>query len=556
MGILVPTDREVLLAAGREALEVGAWATAEESFRAAVDLDESADALMGLADALWWLGKTNEAIFQRERAFAAFLRETNPTSAASAALWLCIDYRQQVGNAAASAGWLARFARLVEEFELGPLRGWLLVIQALASDDPVADEDWARQAHQHARASGDLDLELCAASQVGSALVRQGRVPEGVTWLDESMAGSLSGEGAAPDTVVWTSCNMIVSCARGAQFERAVQWVRAAEAFTRRYGCPYLYSECRTSYGGVLAAVGDWPQAERELQAAIELSRDAIPVHHRRALATLAELRVAQGRIEEAECLVAGLEDSEAATPVWARIHLMRGRPALAAATLRRRLAHLGEGQLDSALLLELLGEAEIEQGERQSAAERGQRLDALGNSSGCLIAAARGRRLWGRALAASGLAAEAAGHLEAALTTFVGLEMPFEVARTRMLYARTLAGRAPDLAVAETQLALGTFEDLGAGGDADAAAAFLRQLGVSASRSGPRGVGPLTKREDEVLSLLAEGLSNPEIADRLYLSRKTVEHHVARVLAKLGVRNRAEATAAAIRRVQDRATA
>ena len=57
-----------------------------------------------------------------------------------------------------------------------------------------------------------------------------------------------------------------------------------------------------------------------------------------------------------------------------------------------------------------------------------------------------------------------------------------------------------------------------------------------------------LSKREAEVLELLSLGLSNPEISDRLYISRKTVEHHVGHVLTKLGLRSRSEAAAWATR--------
>ena len=78
-----------------------------------------------------------------------------------------------------------------------------------------------------------------------------------------------------------------------------------------------------------------------------------------------------------------------------------------------------------------------------------------------------------------------------------------------------------------------------------------MRELGGKAARSGPRGIGLLTKRELEVLELLGEGMSNQEMADRFVLTRKTVENHVASVLAKLGLRGRAEAAGYAARHLE-----
>jgi DNA-binding NarL/FixJ family response regulator len=88
--------------------------------------------------------------------------------------------------------------------------------------------------------------------------------------------------------------------------------------------------------------------------------------------------------------------------------------------------------------------------------------------------------------------------------------------------------------------------EAFGASSEADAAAGFLRELGVR-GRTGPRSIGLLTKREQEVLRLVAEGLSNAEIADRLFISVKTAGHHVSNILSKLQLRSRTEAAAYAL---------
>ena len=129
----------------------------------------------------------------------------------------------------------------------------------------------------------------------------------------------------------------------------------------------------------------------------------------------------------------------------------------------------------------------------------------------------------------------------------FSRLGMPFEEGGARLELATVLAGREPELAIAEGRAGLELFERLGAMRDADRAAGLLRSLGVSGRRS-PKSAHGLTKREREVLALLEHGLSNKQIAARLYITPKTASHHVSRILSKLGVRTRAEAAAFAAR--------
>ena len=63
-------DVEELLAAGRAALAAGDWSLARRSFEAALGLEEAAEALAGLSDALWWLGESEAAVRSGERAYA------------------------------------------------------------------------------------------------------------------------------------------------------------------------------------------------------------------------------------------------------------------------------------------------------------------------------------------------------------------------------------------------------------------------------------------------------------------------------------------------------
>lgn len=229
-----------------------------------------------------------------------------------------------------------------------------------------------------------------------------------------------------------------------------------------------------------------------------------------------------------------------------ARLHLARGDLELAEGTVRRALRQV-RGDLPWRLrLLTLLTEvllrrrdlagAERAAGEALEIATLTERpgLLALANLAAARAAAARG--------------ADPVPQLEEALRALGGLDRPVLAADIRLELAQAERDSNSASAIGEAQAALGAFERLGMGREADRAGALLRSLGVRASRSRPaqQASATLTRREREILALLGEGLTNAEIARRLFISSRTAEHHVASVLGKLGLRRRAEAAAMA----------
>jgi DNA-binding NarL/FixJ family response regulator len=539
-------------AEGFAALAEGRWEQARSAFEAGLARGETetAEACFALAMALWWLGENQACVDRCSRAYALFRASDDVAGAARCAVWLAITYKSNFANFPAANGWIVRAERLLEPFGPGPLHGWLRLARAYRMSDLDGAEELTGSAVQIARAARDVDLELVALSQLGLIRVGQGQTEAGFALIDEAMAATLAGERLTFDTVVFACCDMLNACELVSDIERAAQWCKVADDFVARYGCPFLYAECRIYYGSVLAAKGRWDDAERELKTGARITDGACPGLHGRALARLAALRLRQGRLEEAEGLLAGMgggvEAEAEASVLIAAVSLARGDAPAAARRLEQRLRHLQEHRLQLGAALDLLVDAYLEAGRLDAAAGAAGRLaaTAAAASSRQLAALTAGAR--GRVALARGDGA-AVTDLEAALQLWSSLELPLEVARTRFELARALAASESDAAVEHARLALARFESLGAARDADRAAAFLRSAGV-VPRTGPKGTGTLTEREREVLALLGAGLSNPEIAQRLHISRKTASHHVSSILAKLGLRNRAEAAAHAVR--------
>jgi DNA-binding NarL/FixJ family response regulator len=377
----------------------------------------------------------------------------------------------------------------------------------------------------------------------GQALVTLGRVDEGMAQLDEAMAMVTSGEVGSFMTISEVFCVLLSACSLVGDLSRTEQWCAVATEFAKQYSCFFLSAYCRTTYGGLLTATGRWQAAETELTGAIrafEKGHHALRIH---AALKLADLRIAQGRLEEAEVLLSGYDDYAAAVAPRARLYLARGDALLARAALEQALHSHPALLLEDAPLLSLLIDVLLALDDLDAAREAADSLMNLAShaESDLLVAQAelsRGhtRRRAGRA--------DAIDSYRAALNRLQHHPQSVLAARVRLAIAQTLKSSDWAGAVTWARAARASFDRMGARRDADEAAGLLRELGAPVRAAGERPGQPLTRREAEVLALLAYGLTNREIAERLVISAKTVEHHVGRILDKLGLHSRAEAAA------------
>ena len=546
---MTTVSADTALARGYGALAVGNWSEARAAFEESVSTAESAEALDGLGRSLWWLREAREAVVCRERAYSGFRRDGELGRAARIALWLSREYALVFGNDAAARGWLARAQRLLTDVAPGAEQGWIDLARSEGSRDPSEAAIYAEAALDSALAAGDPDLELRALAQLGLVRVSAGDVDEGLAQLDEAMAAATSGEPATLETFADICCTLLLACERAGDVERPKQWSSVLEDFVRKYDHVVLLAFCRTCCADVFAANGRIDAAEQELVAAIQELTDA--GQRSRCVnpaARLAEIRVLQGRFDEADELLVGFEGQPDATRAAVALRLARGEPAPAAALLERRLEEIGPTSLLAVPFLEQLVDARIAAGRLDEAGAAADAIAAIAAPSGRERIAAAAAFARGRVAAARG-DGTATSELQKAINGFAALGLRLDIARSRLALAGTLAASSPEVAIDTARQARNELEALGDSREADMAAALLRSLGAK-GRSGPRAAGLLTQREIEVLRLLGEGLTNAEIATRLFISPKTAEHHVSRIFAKLGMTKRSEAAAYAVRQL------
>jgi ATP/maltotriose-dependent transcriptional regulator MalT len=522
------------LEAGRVALEQGAWQEARTQFEAALAHRETPEALLGLGMAAAAQLDGATALDAHERGYRLARSLGDDRRASRLALELAVDCIYFRGPAE-TGGWLERARHLLEHVPLGEEHGMLTYLRASfalsGAHDPTTARTLTAEGLAIAREIEYVAGEMLFLALDGLALVASGEVEDGMRQLDEATTAAVAGEVRDARFVELICCHLIDACKRVRDFDRAGEWCQRVEEIATRLGDAQIFTMCRNYYGEVLIWRGAWNDAERALADArrdlVRAGRDASD-----SLVRLAELRRRQRRFEEAEALLVETVGHPLAGIVAAALSLDRGDTHRGLEEAERYLRRIGEGdRLMRVPALELVVRARMMLGRTREAQRAADELAVVARSVGTPPLRAAALLAQGRIEAhirpdlAAAILADAADLLRES-----GVRAEAAVARLELAGVLHALGRDEEAREAETT-----------------SRAELAELGVKVPERRPVGRErhALTRRERDVIRLLAQGRSNDDIAAELVLSVRTVESHVASIYSKLGVSGRTARAAA-----------
>jgi DNA-binding NarL/FixJ family response regulator len=545
---------------GDEALARGAWAEARVAFEQALRIQEFPEALEGLGIAAWWLDLGDLVFDSRERSYRLYLARGDRAKAARVAVWLAWDSWAFRGEPAVANGWLQRARRLLENHPACAERAWLEIRESalclLEEGDPERALALGQEGIRVAKECGSVDFEMLGRAVVGMALVASGSVAEGMRNLDEVNAAVIAGEVTDRVAIGLCGCYLISACERVRDYERAVQWCHRLKEFCAKSGMRPLFAVCRTQYASICIWRGTWAEAEQELLAASDELGASRPAMKSDALVRMAELRRRQGRLAEARALVNQVPPHGAGLLERARLAQDDDEPSDALKFVEQLLRHLPAlNRTARASCLELAVRAHTDLCDWPSAKAALDQLTAIASKLATVPLRADVSFASGYAALGQGKAAEARHFFEEARDLYSQSSAPFETARARVQLARAL-GALGHVDAAIEQVDIGNALLLNLNAELELARAEKLFASLQASRAAAtssaikaKGPGELSKREKEVLQLVAQGLSNQNIAERLFVSDHTVHRHIANILNKFDVSTRAAAVAQAARR-------
>ncbi len=523
-------------------MRAGRWAAASAAFGRVIAASDDPWAHDGLAQAAWWMDDAETALESREAGYRGFRAAGDDRAAGRAAATLGYDSMLFGHGAAVGRGWLARSADLLDGHPGCPEAGWLTVrlaeVALNVDHDPGTGLALARAAEKTGRDVGDHDLVFVGQALVGLSLVRLGNVSEGMSLLDSAAAAATAGD---IHDLMWMGkvcCWLINACHESGDLTRAETWCARVEGICIRQDLAPLFSVCRIQYAAVLMARGDCKEAESVLDDILARLRGTKRLARLEAVAQLGELRRRQGRYEEAETLLSQAGFQTQAVIGLTRLRLDQGDPGRAWSTISELLRSLpSDQQLERvgvlAAVVEAGAAADQMESARAAAAELREIADRVGTEATLAAAAAAQARI-AEGLTAQTLWQDAVRHSVAAGLLFDESDHRLDLAEV------LLEAGAVEQARHHGAQALERVLPLGAGLGMARARAIL---GHSTSDIA------LTARQIDVLRLLANGLTNGEIASELYLSQHTVHRHIANIYNALDLRSRASAAAYAVGR-------